>query len=174
MASCYVSVGSNLEPEKHICAALGAIGVRFGHMRLSPVYQTRAEGFQGPDFLNLVVGFEATEEPAEIAAILRRIEAQNGRLRGAEKYADRTLDLDLLLLDRRIGEFGRVSLPRNEIERYAFVLRPLADLIPDVEHPVVGQSYAEMWVTMAAAMTAEQHQGMQQVGLDCSATPYLP
>ncbi len=145
MASVYVSIGSNIEPEKHVRAAVSALRQRYGRLAVSPVYRSESVGFDGADFLNLVVGFHTGLEPLSLADALREVERLNGRVRGGEKFAARTLDLDILTYDDRVMQQGRLALPRDEITRYAFVLRPLADLAGDQIHPVLGVSYAELW-----------------------------
>jgi 2-amino-4-hydroxy-6-hydroxymethyldihydropteridine diphosphokinase len=81
----------------------------------------------------------------EVAKQLRQIELDNGRTRDSQKFSARTLDLDLLLYDDLILNDGRLQIPRNEIERYAFVLEPLAEIAPTLKHPVSGQSYGQLW-----------------------------
>ena len=81
----------------------------------------------------------------EVEAALESIEADSGRERGDEKFGPRTLDLDLLLYgDEVIDGEGR-KVPREEITRYAFVLKPLADLAGDKLHPVSGRSFSLLW-----------------------------
>ena len=145
MPEVFIGAGSNIEPRRHLGAALRALAERFGLLRLSPVYQNRAVGFEGEDFLNLVIAFETDEPVGEVAAALAAIEAANGRHRGEAKFAPRTLDLDLLLYGDFVGEVGGIRLPRDEITRYAFVLKPLADLVGERRHPELGRSYAELW-----------------------------
>ncbi|MGB0723383.1 MAG: 2-amino-4-hydroxy-6-hydroxymethyldihydropteridine diphosphokinase [Gammaproteobacteria bacterium] len=150
MARVYVSIGSNVERERHVRAALESLEARFGQLLVSPVYETEPVGFQGEPFYNLVVGFSASDEPEMLVEQFRRIEAENGRVRGGARFAPRSLDIDLLLFDDRVEDRGRVRLPRDEIEKYAFVLRPLADIAPAQVHPVSGERFDRMWARMAA------------------------
>ncbi len=80
-----------------------------------------------------------------MAKILRQIELDHGRTRDSRKYAARTLDLDLILYGDLIISDGRLQIPRDEIERYAFVLEPLAEIAPDLLHPISKKSYAQLW-----------------------------
>ncbi len=115
----------------------------------SPVYESAAVGFAGDPFLNLVVGAD-TGWPIEVVQRrLREIEDAHGRVRGPDRFAPRTLDIDLLTY----GDAVRpdLDLPRDEIERYAFVLGPLADVAPDEAHPTVGQSYGALWAAFDRA-----------------------
>lgn len=139
----YVAVGSNIDPAENIRVALRRLRERFGELTVSPVYRNRAEGFEGDDFLNLVVGFDTREEPTEIVAELERLHREAGRVRGAEAFSSRTLDLDLLLCGDEVVE--ALKIPRPDITRYAFVLRPLADIAPELRHPVTGKTMAQLW-----------------------------
>lgn len=147
----YLSIGSNVRPVSNIRAALRELRRQFGPLRVSPVYRSRAVGFSGDDFLNLVVGLETALRPGELVDRFRALEAGQGRVRDQGRFTSRTLDLDILTYgDQRIRE-GRLVIPRDEIIRYAFVLRPLADLAPDDHHPELGLSYAELWRRFDAA-----------------------
>ena len=101
-------------------------------------------GFKGSPFFNLVVALDTELPVAALADRLRDIERAHGRVRGEKKFASRTLDIDILTYGELTGEFDGVSLPRDEILKHAFVLRPLADLAPDACHPSLNKTYAEL------------------------------
>ncbi|MEJ2516212.1 MAG: 2-amino-4-hydroxy-6-hydroxymethyldihydropteridine diphosphokinase [Gammaproteobacteria bacterium] len=145
MHEVYIGAGSNVEPERHLRAGVTALAERYGVLRLSPVYRNSAVGFSGDDFLNMVVAFDTDDTVAELADFLGEVEAASGRNRTDEKFAPRTLDLDILLYGDFVGDAGGMQLPRPEITSYAFVLKPLADLAPDMPHPGKGTSFAELW-----------------------------
>ena len=145
MPTGYISIGSNIDKDIHIPSSLAALKLAFGELSLSSIYKTDAVGFVGDCFYNLVVGFQSQLSAKEIAKILRKIELDHGRTREAQKFSARTLDLDLILLGDQIINDGRLQIPRDEIERYAFVLEPLAEIAPNEKHPVSGKSYAELW-----------------------------
>ena len=144
MAQVYVSVGSNIDRQRNIATALQALTETYGELQLSSVYASDAVGFNSAPFYNLVVGFSTTETPQAIQGRLHTIEDSNGRLRTGQLSA-RTLDLDLLLYDDLVLTDGKLVLPRPDIDRYAFVLGPLAEIAGSECHPVSGVSYAELW-----------------------------
>ena len=148
MPRIWVSVGSNIERETHIRAALAELRALFGELVVSPVYESQAVGFDGAPFFNLVVGFFSELPPATLHGLMREIEARHGRERGGEKFAARTLDLDVLTYGDRVTDEGGKALPRDEIVDYAFVLAPLADVAADERHPALGERYADLWARM--------------------------
>ena len=110
----------------------------------SGVYERESVGFDSDPFYNLVVGFDTGESPREIQAFLHAIESGSGRLRSGELTA-RTLDLDLLLYDDAVINEAGLVLPRDDITRYAFVLRPLAEIAGIERHPIIGDSFSDLW-----------------------------
>ncbi len=153
----YVGIGSNIEQEKYIRLARQSLLQSFGEhcqLQLSPVYKTRAVGFDGDDFFNLVASFSTDISPFEVEKKLKDIEHKNGRRRGQEKFSARTLDIDLLLYDKEIINRDGISIPRDEIEKYAFVLSPLADLAPGLIHPQTQKTMSEMWQQLSQSSQA--------------------
>ena len=144
MARVYVSIGSNIDREQNIDAALRELAAAYQELEQSSVYESDAVGFDSAPFYNLVVGFRTDDSPHAIQDSLHAIENRHGRLRTAALSA-RTLDLDLLLYDDLVMSEGKLVLPRNDIDRYAFVLAPLAEIAGTALHPVTGISYAELW-----------------------------
>ena len=162
MPRVYVSLGSNIEPARHVRAALEALNQRFGEQLLSPVYESVAVGFEGDNFLNLVSAFDTDEDVHAVAAGLNDIETRLGRVRSGPRFSARTVDLDLLLYDDLVLEEPGLVLPRPEILHNAFVLRPLADIAPSLRHPTDGRSMAELW-----AAYDQSSQALWPVELNC-------
>jgi 2-amino-4-hydroxy-6-hydroxymethyldihydropteridine diphosphokinase len=145
MPRCWLSIGSNQDREASIRGAVAALAATFGRLVLSRVYESPAEGFAGEPFLNLVAGIETDLGVADIDGILRRIEDAHGRVRGQDRFAPRTLDIDLLTYGDLVGTRDGRELPRDEILRYAFVLGPLAEVAPREVHPGTGLTYGVLW-----------------------------
>jgi 2-amino-4-hydroxy-6-hydroxymethyldihydropteridine diphosphokinase len=134
-----------MDREKHITASLDALDERFSRLEVSSVYESEAVGFAGDHFFNLVAGFETSLSVGELSVCLRRIEQDNGRARGQERFSARTLDIDILTYDDYVGEVDGIFLPREEILENAFVLLPLSEIAPDVEHPVKKVTFFSLW-----------------------------
>src|SRR5690554_1117980 len=104
MTSVYLGLGSNIEPEHNIEQGLVKLRQCFQVQRVSPWYCSKAQGFDGPDFINLVVEIEYDGELAELAQAIKEIEFEFGREAQAVKFASRTLDIDILLFGERSEE----------------------------------------------------------------------
>ena len=131
MARVYLGIGANIEPEANILSGLDRLGQDVDILRLSPCYRSPAVGFDGPEFINLVAEVETDLTVAELNHCLKVIEADFGRKADAVKFSSRALDIDILLYDNLTGEHGGIRLPRQDVHEFAFVLRPLLDLLPD-------------------------------------------
>ncbi len=145
MTQVYVSVGSNQQARKYVPKALDLIRASFAPIDLSRVYESVAVGFDGENFLNLVVGFETDLSLQELAETLNNIEQACGRKRGEARFMPRTMDLDLLIYGNLIRHDDGFDLPRDEILRFAFVLKPLAELAPGGVHPEEKVTFLHLW-----------------------------
>ena len=145
MATIYISLGSNINREENTRAGIAALKQAFGDLTLSAVYESEAVGFDGDAFYNMVIACDVSTSVHDTNQILRDIEDANGRDRSGPKFSSRTLDLDLLLYDDLILDENGLKLPRGEILKNAFVLWPLAEIAPQLIHPEVDASYAELW-----------------------------
>lgn len=150
MARAYLSLGSNLEPQRYLVAALAELREYFGAITVSPAYRSKAVGFDGHDFVNLAVGLDTELAPMALNDWLHALEDRHGRRRDVPRYSDRTLDVDIVLYDDLVTDGpGHLQLPRKEL-KHAFVLKPLADIAPEFVHPLSGQSMAELWAMFPA------------------------
>ncbi len=149
MADVYVAAGSNVEPEKNLARALDELEQAFGTLAVSPAYRNPAVGFAGADFINLVVGLRTADSAAQVKQTLERIEALCGRPRNAPKWEPRTMDLDILMYDQVVSDEPGLILPRPDLLRRAFMLKPLADLAPGLRHPTQHRTIGELWADFA-------------------------
>jgi 2-amino-4-hydroxy-6-hydroxymethyldihydropteridine diphosphokinase len=146
--TAYVSLGSNLG-DRAGNLLLGIRGIiDAGHevTRLSQIYETEpVETFAQPNFLNMVAELrvKALTEPEELLEQLLKVEQLMGRTRDSIK-GPRTIDLDLLLYGEHLVDNQRLTLPHPQFHRRRFVLVPLAELCPNLEHPVIHRTIAEL------------------------------
>jgi len=145
MSTAYLGFGSNIDAGKNIASGIAELRERFPGIRLSPAYRSAAVGFEGSDFINLVAAVETDLGPLELRQYLHALEDRHGRARNVPKYSDRTLDVDILLYDDLFLISPLLEIPRDEILTAAHVLKPLADLAPDLLHPVARRTMSELW-----------------------------
>lgn len=153
MGKAYLSLGSNVAPEQNIASALRALRERFGALKISPVYRTRAIGFDGPDFLNAAAVIDSDLDVHALNNWLHALEDAHGRDRSGPRFGNRPLDIDIVFYDDLVTEGagnpgsgpGRaLRVPRDEL-RHAFVLKPLADIAPEFVDPRSGMALATLW-----------------------------
>ncbi|NDK38993.1 2-amino-4-hydroxy-6-hydroxymethyldihydropteridine diphosphokinase [Pseudoxanthomonas gei] len=145
MGKAYLSLGSNVLPERNLASALHALRQRFGTVAASPVYRTTAIGFDGPDFLNAAALIESDLDVHDLNDWLHALEDAHGRDRSGPRFGDRPLDIDIVFYDDLVIEGpGNLRLPRPEL-RHAFVLKPLVDIAPDFVDPGSGKALGELW-----------------------------
>ncbi|MFO8152836.1 2-amino-4-hydroxy-6-hydroxymethyldihydropteridine diphosphokinase [Thioalkalivibrio sp.] len=142
----FVGLGSNVEPASHLRTALGAIAGAFGALRRSPVCASPAAGYHGPDYWNLCVAFDTSLSPMELVGWLKQLEARLGRRSGEPRHAPKTLDADLLLLDRLVS--AQPPLPHPEILTRTYVLGPLAMLAPELPLPGSQRTVGAIWAEL--------------------------
>lgn len=145
MPTFYLGIGSNKQRKHHITSCLAYLEASFSAMICSPVYQSKSFGFKGQDFYNLVVCVDSSFDPWQMKTWLQKLEDLHGRDRDKPRYSDRLIDIDLLLVDDLIIDDGVVQIPRREILKRAYVLKPLSDLAPDLILPGHKKRLAELW-----------------------------
>jgi len=148
----YVGVGSNLDPETNIVSVARRLTDEVRLLAVSTFYWTAAVGGAGQArFLNGAFAIGTVLPPAGLKLLLRRIEAEFGRVRGADRNAPRPIDLDILVYDDVIVEEGEVRLPHPEIEERAFLAVPLLELAPGIVLPGRPGPLAQCAVARATA-----------------------
>ncbi len=145
MSTIFLGIGSNIDPRNNLVHAVNELEKRFGELEKSSVYRSKAFGFEGDDFLNMVVALNSELTPNEVHAQLEEIQRAAGRDSEAQGYSSRTLDIDLLLYDDLIVDEPPIRLPRQDVLHFSFVLGPLAEIAPELRHPETNQSYQAHW-----------------------------
>jgi len=164
-----IGIGSNIEAEKNIKQVKQALLDSFPSIVFSSLFKCEAIGFCGDDFINLVAYFDLSDVldndgkvifdsinrsllnvktlhklVSLLSQQLKTIEHKLGRKVGLQKFSDRSMDIDILLVgDSCIST--PIKLPRGEILHNAYVLWPLAELLPQMKHPQKGQTFAQLW-----------------------------
>ena len=141
----FVGIGSNIDREMNIRSCIKILKDLYGNVLISPMYETKAMGFNGPNFYNLVLCFETGESVYDLKNALNQIENNHGRLVNETKFSSRTLDIDILYYDDLVLTDNKIQVPRKEICEYDFVLKPLVDLAPDFMHPIHNISHQESY-----------------------------
>lgn len=145
MGVALLSLGSNIEPATYLAAAAQALRAAFPDVRFSPVLRYAAVGFEGPDFLNAAAVMDTAMSPQQLNDWLHALEDAQGRRRDVPRFSSRTLDIDLVFYDDLVlSGPGNLRLPRPEL-KHAFVLEPLAALVPDFVDPVSGSTLRQLW-----------------------------
>jgi 2-amino-4-hydroxy-6-hydroxymethyldihydropteridine diphosphokinase len=146
MNLAYLSLGSNIEPERHLPSAVAHLA-QFGHVRsVSTVWETPPLGFSDqPVFLNAAVLLETNLSAQTLSQeAIPAVEAALGRVRSENKNAPRTIDIDIMLFNRDIIQLDRRHIPDPEVLERPFVAIPLAEIAPDYVHPEIGQTLCQI------------------------------
>ena len=145
MTAVFVAAGSNVAPVANLRRALDVLQAHFHPLRCSRAYRNAAVGFEGDDFINLVVAFDTDLDVDAVIAQLHAAEAACGRERDAPKWAPRAMDLDILLYGNLVCDRPGLRLPRPDLVRRPYMLGPAAELAPDFPHPTFGATLGELW-----------------------------
>jgi len=146
MARAYIAVGSNILPAESIRKALRLLAQRVKVTAISTVYQTRPEGGRvQPPYYNCVLAADTETPPNELKrSVLRAVEDQLGRQRGDDKFASRTIDLDLILYGELTLSTGDLALPDPEIRERPYLAAGLSELDPGLVMPDTGERIADI------------------------------
>lgn len=141
----YIGIGSNLGDRLSNCRqAIDLLREHFSSIITSPCYETEPlPGTEGGPFLNGVVAVETDQSPQELLKLLQAIESKLGRVR-KQHWGARTMDLDLLLYGQEVVHTHNLIIPHPELKNRRFVLKPLADLAPDLIHPVLAKTVQQL------------------------------
>ncbi|KAA6316643.1 2-amino-4-hydroxy-6-hydroxymethyldihydropteridine diphosphokinase [termite gut metagenome] len=153
MAQVYLGLGSNLgNKEQNLHNTIQKTEKRIGKViSLSAFYVTTPWGFISEnDFLNAVVCVDSPLQPLEILEKTQKIECEIGRINKSTNgiYYDRLIDIDILLYDNLIVETEKLILPHPLMTRRLFVMQPLAEIAPNMIHPVLGKTMNEIYHSM--------------------------
>ena len=146
LITTYWSLGSNIDPEKHIEFAVSSFRQHFGEIVLSKLYRSPAVGFSGEDFLNLAIAVNTDKPLEDLLVFADSLEQQAGRIRVRRgRFDSRTLDVDLLMYGELEGVHCGRQLPADDMLDAAHVLKPMVDIAPTVRHPGSGRSFRSIW-----------------------------
>jgi len=126
MMTYFLSLGSNINAIENLDFAQSELNKILINIKSSSIHKTKAEGFEGDDFLNSVICGETKDSFDELNYKLKSIEDAAGRNRSAPKFSARTLDIDIVL---QIDEDEEILFESDEIEKYTFVSEPLKELL---------------------------------------------
>lgn len=149
MATAYLSLGSNLGDRlRLIQEAVAALTVEAGPVTaLSSLYETEPWGFSSPHrFLNVALALETSLSPETLLAVTQRIERDLGRTHKSVdgRYADRTIDIDLLFVGDAVLDTPALTLPHPRLHLRRFVLEPLCEIAPALLHPLLRKSVSQL------------------------------
>lgn len=153
----YLGLGSNIKPVENLRRAIDLLCEHTELEALSSVWETPPDGLKGPNFLNAAAALK-TQLSASLlkSLILRPIEIRMGRVRTVNKYAPRTIDLDILIFDGRLVE--------PKIWTQAFLAVPLSELIPEYPHPTTGETISQAAARLADITPLKQRMDVLDIG----------
>jgi 2-amino-4-hydroxy-6-hydroxymethyldihydropteridine diphosphokinase len=160
----YIAAGSNIEPALRLEQAARELKRGFPDVRFSACYRNAAYGFEGADFINAVGGFSTELSVEAVIRELHAVEALCGRGRDDAKWAPRVMDLDLLLYGPLIASTPQYRVPRPDLLKRAYMLGPMAELAPELIHPLAGQRISELWRSFPQPTHA-----LERIALDLNA-----
>lgn len=163
MADVYLGLGSNLgDREAMLRDALTAIDAlpETSLIKASGIYETAPMGPQDQDaYMNMAAKITTSLSPAALIAALQQIESALGRVEPERRrhWGPREIDIDVLLIEDRVIDEPGLAVPHPGLHERWFVLKPLADIAPQVVHPVLGRSIAELLMQVDEPASQEAH-----------------
>jgi 2-amino-4-hydroxy-6-hydroxymethyldihydropteridine diphosphokinase len=171
-ATAWLVLGSNIRPEDNLPRALDLLGEKVRVLAVSSVWQSPpADGSAQPDYWNAAVMIRTELSPeAVLATLIAPIERRLGRERTADRFAPRTIDIDLALYDDRAGTYSGKRLPHPDILSRAHAAAPLAEISPDKIHPETGEPLR----AIAARLRTSAIRRREDIRLSGEKTPERP
>ncbi|HXD11469.1 MAG TPA: 2-amino-4-hydroxy-6-hydroxymethyldihydropteridine diphosphokinase [Anaerolineales bacterium] len=149
----YLNLGSNIQPETNLPKAVELLSKHGEILKTSSVWESESVGTQGPNYLNVCILFRSRYTQNELKEqVTRRIEAQLGRQRTADKYSPRSMDIDIVLFDG--------SPARRDLWELAYVVVPLAEIYPEYRNPVSGEKVSDAANRLRQAVWLEMRRGV--------------
>lgn len=166
LAIAYLGLGSNLgDREENLRQALALLSPKADVEKLSAIYETEPVGYkEQPLFLNLVCRIATDLPPDELVCFVKKIETEMGRIPSFPN-APRIMDIDVLLYDDTIMETQNLTIPHARLKDRAFVLIPLMEIAPDLIHPGLRKTIAELVNDAGGRKEVRKYKG----GFDVSA-----
>lgn len=152
MATVYLALGSNIgDSRKYISTAIDLLGKSVHDIKEAPVYSAKAVVYaEQPDFLNTAIRGETSLSPEQLLNFVKKVEEEAGR-KFSFRFGPRQIDIDIILYDDLVMDTDDLTIPHRAFTAREFVLKPLADLDPDLKDPVTGQTMTQLLAKLKPA-----------------------